>query len=480
VRRAELVDFPGIAALVNLFPQELVSDSASRMLTYSLMLGLCGQVEESQTWLQRAAVRILETPEPDAKDLTTLDAYRLLSFAVTAQENDAIEAGRRAVKAIETGVDIGLMGTRIRMNLVRGFLLMDEPDEAEMTLRSGDPGDEVATLLLVPALAARTELRKGNLSEAERQSRVALRAAVALGVSGHVGAIDAHLAALGVCIDHNDLARAAILLEHFDELLGAHPEGRVYNVLSQLEKVRIAAGRGDIDDVFALLREASKLVEHLPGSAISKRVHAVAARWYLEADELHQAEGLIGTLPEGSPAHVFLRARFHLACGRPAEANEGLGQARFTTLRDRLLADLLLAQAAIASNRDEGQFLRHAVQLAAPELLVLVILEEGPLVTRLARVAAESIQTEDGHALAAALGAAPRIRNGSRHPTVVLSERETAVMRYLPSQLTNAEIATECLISVNTVKTHLKSIYAKLGVSTRAEAISRARFLELI
>jgi LuxR family maltose regulon positive regulatory protein len=50
----------------------------------------------------------------------------------------------------------------------------------------------------------------------------------------------------------------------------------------------------------------------------------------------------------------------------------------------------------------------------------------------------------------------------------------------LPSHLTNAEIARECLMSVNTVKTHLKSIYAKLGVSTRASTVERARLLGLL
>jgi len=49
----------------------------------------------------------------------------------------------------------------------------------------------------------------------------------------------------------------------------------------------------------------------------------------------------------------------------------------------------------------------------------------------------------------------------------------------MPSHLTNAEIARECLMSVNTVKAHLKNIYAKLGVSTRAQTVERARLLGL-
>ena len=66
-RRADLSDTPGIAAFVNLFPRELVTESASRMLTYALMLGLAGQMAEAHAWLQRAQMRISDEPEPRAR-----------------------------------------------------------------------------------------------------------------------------------------------------------------------------------------------------------------------------------------------------------------------------------------------------------------------------------------------------------------------------------------------------------------------------
>jgi LuxR family maltose regulon positive regulatory protein len=58
---------------------------------------------------------------------------------------------------------------------------------------------------------------------------------------------------------------------------------------------------------------------------------------------------------------------------------------------------------------------------------------------------------------------------------VPLSEREMAVLALLPSLLSAREIATEFTVSVNTVKSHIRSIYAKLGVSTRREAVLRAQ-----
>jgi ATP/maltotriose-dependent transcriptional regulator MalT len=56
-----------------------------------------------------------------------------------------------------------------------------------------------------------------------------------------------------------------------------------------------------------------------------------------------------------------------------------------------------------------------------------------------------------------------------------LSEREMEVFKLLENGLSNQEIAEQLFISMNTVKAHLKSIYSKLGVSNRVQAIARGR-----
>jgi LuxR family maltose regulon positive regulatory protein len=61
-----------------------------------------------------------------------------------------------------------------------------------------------------------------------------------------------------------------------------------------------------------------------------------------------------------------------------------------------------------------------------------------------------------------------------------LSERERIVLRYLTSALSNVEIADELYVSVNTVKTHIKSIYRKLSTTRRRDAVRRARELRLL
>lgn len=68
-------------------------------------------------------------------------------------------------------------------------------------------------------------------------------------------------------------------------------------------------------------------------------------------------------------------------------------------------------------------------------------------------------------------------------PTVMidhLTERETTVLQYLPTMLKAGEIAGDLFVSVNTVKAHLRSIYRKLGVENRREAVERARTFGLL
>jgi LuxR family maltose regulon positive regulatory protein len=69
-------------------------------------------------------------------------------------------------------------------------------------------------------------------------------------------------------------------------------------------------------------------------------------------------------------------------------------------------------------------------------------------------------------------------RTGSPH--VNLSETEFRVLRFLPTNLTAAEIASEIYVSVNTVKTHMRNIYTKLDAHSRGEAVEFARELGLL
>jgi LuxR family maltose regulon positive regulatory protein len=75
---------------------------------------------------------------------------------------------------------------------------------------------------------------------------------------------------------------------------------------------------------------------------------------------------------------------------------------------------------------------------------------------------------------------ADRDRGGAGAPYWELSERELEVLRLLPSQLSQREIAGELYVSFNTIRTHVSVIFRKLGVTSRAEAVARARELGLL
>jgi LuxR family transcriptional regulator, maltose regulon positive regulatory protein len=65
-------------------------------------------------------------------------------------------------------------------------------------------------------------------------------------------------------------------------------------------------------------------------------------------------------------------------------------------------------------------------------------------------------------------------------PPEELSPSELRVLRYLPTNLTRPEIARELYVSINTVNSHIRNIYSKLGARDRSSAVRRARELRLL
>ncbi|HEX7146297.1 MAG TPA: LuxR C-terminal-related transcriptional regulator, partial [Actinomycetota bacterium] len=132
--------------------------------------------------------------------------------------------------------------------------------------------------------------------------------------------------------------------------------------------------------------------------------------------------------------------------------------------------------------------LRRALDLAAPEGYRRAFVEAGMPVRLL--LADHLHWDSTHHPLAGALlerlraaEPASRAGGGPAGPAalvVPLSEREQVVLRYLSSRLSAGEIADELYVSLNTVKTHIKSIYRKLDTNRRWDAVKRARQLQLL
>jgi LuxR family transcriptional regulator, maltose regulon positive regulatory protein len=128
--------------------------------------------------------------------------------------------------------------------------------------------------------------------------------------------------------------------------------------------------------------------------------------------------------------------------------------------------------------------LGHALRQAAPEGFVRVFLDEGPPMLRLLRRAVDSgVETVYAATLLDAAGETTPASAAPNAPDTLidpLSDREQDVLRLLAAGLSSPEIAGELYVSASTVRSHLKSIYRKLDVHSRDQAIARASDLRLV
>jgi LuxR family maltose regulon positive regulatory protein len=150
-----------------------------------------------------------------------------------------------------------------------------------------------------------------------------------------------------------------------------------------------------------------------------------------------------------------------------------------TVVEAHLLAGL--AHRALGDQCAANQAAERALDLAAADRLIL------PFAMTNARKLLEALpQHETAHAklladiLDVMRGFPVTLGEDSAPLAGELSPSELRVLRYLPTNLSRPEIAGELSVSVNTVNTHLRRIYAKLGANDRSEAVNRARELRLL
>ena len=127
--------------------------------------------------------------------------------------------------------------------------------------------------------------------------------------------------------------------------------------------------------------------------------------------------------------------------------------------------------------------LRRALTLAEPEGYVRIFVDEGaPMTALLTSAAKQGVgRTSARRVLAAAVVGGTPARTPTQQELIEpLSRRELEVLRLLASDLDGPDIARELSISLSTVRTHTKNIFAKLGVNARRAAVRRAQELRLL
>ena len=193
----------------------------------------------------------------------------------------------------------------------------------------------------------------------------------------------------------------------------------------------------------------------------------------------HRLEGDASALPAASG----LLARLRVA----ADAGDRMGS----------LVEILVLQALVCQLQGDTSAalepLARALEAAEPQGYMRLFLDEGPPIADLLRAAAqEGISESYVEQLLSAYGeAAPdlEVGGGSAMPPAgarplslvePLSERELEVLRLLGTEMSGPEIADALYVSLNTLRTHTKNIYGKLGANSRRSALRRAEELGLL
>jgi LuxR family transcriptional regulator, maltose regulon positive regulatory protein len=321
----------------------------------------------------------------------------------------------------------------------------------------------------------------------------------------------AAMAAAQVAIDRDDLIGAALLLDEAELALAAPLPGEPdMAVLLAAARARVALAEGDVERARDLARLVRDKYE-TDGPVLSALDFDAALR----AGDLTLAAAVLPpagpggeSAPAERPDQTAARARLLLAQGDPAVAlglaldaaredharedhARGGGETRLRgqpTRRDRVTALLaaVIAARRTATDAEAAKLLEEALAIAEPHDLYRPFLDAGGavhssialLISPSSPVAGFAARVHERFVCQPSSRAAG---NGpADHEASALTSSELAVLRLLRSYMSNQDIADTLFLSVNTVKTHLRSVYYKLGVSSRREAVERGVRLRIL
>ena len=414
-----------------------------------------------------------------------LAAFQAFRYGVSGRLEEAVQAGL-AARAIQEQTQLRDEWNAVApLVLIRVYNCLGDfaaaEREAAKALADPDAADSVK-LVMVPGARALAWFELGHLAKAADAARAADASAQRLGFSQHFFAVD-HLRTLsGLALECRDLDTAERLTE---QALSITEQRRpLFEFLALLDRARIWAARGQVRDALSSV-DAARKVAAGASAVLLTRADEQEALLRLSLGDLRTPAELARHLP--AVRRSLLLARVALAAGDHHAAREYLQATPPSdlTLRQGLAHQLLLTAAAI--ERDDpgagGMFgsalhtarshgFLNTVITTAPQVAEYVVehaaeLRADPFIERLVAAALEVRAAQPG---SAALG---------RALTGPLTAAEQRILTLLPTS-TYLQIADTLHISRNTVKTHLRSIYQKLGVTSRSAALERAVDLRML
>jgi LuxR family maltose regulon positive regulatory protein len=294
------------------------------------------------------------------------------------------------------------------------------------------------------------------------------------------------------------LAEAEPWLERAERTLRAEVEPAAGMSLRSARAV-LELARGQFQEALTAFGGAEKLAATLVGPhTCVTSMRSCMLQTLVRLGQTGRAEQALAELGEHERASAEMRtavAALRLASDDPRAAADALAPVLDGSLsgvrRVPMVTALLLearARDALGDQAAAGRVLERALDITESSGIVLpFLLDPAPALLerhRRYRTAHPALISRILN-LPGGYGGSPpgsAVLGGIVPPKVTeqLSDSETRVLRYLPTHLTAPEIANELYLSVNTVSTHTRHLYAKLGVHSRHEAVDRARALGLL
>jgi LuxR family maltose regulon positive regulatory protein len=297
-----------------------------------------------------------------------------------------------------------------------------------------------------------------------------------------------------VSLRRDELSTAQQLVEDINpELAGQFPGEPPVSALTALIRARIMLADGDTTAATVLL---SRLRETWgpAHAALADVITVTEGEVALRIGHTGRARAVLLLVEEGDqfdrPDVRLLRGGLLIADGDFKTALDAvapcLDAGADGVTRHEQICGLLTAAVAhrrLGGTDEATTLLEQALTLAEPEGAYRVFLDGGAAVrsamtvlilptSRHASIAGRIMERFDAQT--------PRGNGPAEQVSIPLTDSERAVLCFLPSHMTNEEISQALFLSINTVKTHLRSAYRKLGVSSRREAIARGRRLGLL
>jgi LuxR family transcriptional regulator, maltose regulon positive regulatory protein len=458
--------------------------------------GAAAYLENGDQALGRAAPAMRRVMEP------TLAALRVMLAGCRADPDPALLAGARTLAERCAGAAtaqpehraVGLLWFAVGVARLRRW----EIQAARHALRHADRQLAAGNLAGLQARArawrALAEAWSGDLSAAQRS---ASDVPATRGLDPATSGAAAELAALAraqVSLRRDDLSAAQRLLEDISSVVaGQFPGEPPVSAMTALIRARVLLADGDAT---AAIATASRLRETYGPAylALSDVVTMAEGDAALRAGNTGRTRAVLLLVEEGEHFDRadgrLLRGGLLLADGEFKAALEAvqpcLDEDTAGITRHERISGLLIA--AVAHRRlggadEAAALLEQALALAEPDGAYRAFLDGGAAVRSAMTVLIPPTSRHAGFAgriLERFDAQVPQGATSAARASVPLTDSERAVLRFLPSHMTNEEISQALFLSINTVKTHLRSAYRKLGVSSRREAIARGRRLGLL